>query len=125
MKVAVIGATDKPERFAFRAQKRLIDHGHETFPVSVQGKDILGRPGYTSVLEIDPNDHPIDTVTIYVNPMRFAAVADEVIELAPKRVIFNPGTESEEIAARFQQAGIQVVEDCTLVMLEVGTFEAD
>jgi len=124
MKVAIIGASDKPDRYAHKAQKMLMDHGHETFPVSLSGKEILGRTGYRSALEIPEADGPIHTATLYVSPDRFAPVADEVIDLKPERVIFNPGTESAEIEQRFRDAGIEVVEACTLVLLATDQFEA-
>ena len=123
MKVAIIGATDKPDRYAFKAQQMLTDHGHEPFPISLRGRDILGRKGYQSILDIPEEERPVHTATIYVNPERFAAVADEVLEFTPSRVIFNPGTESAEIAERFREAGIAVVEACTLVLLATEQFE--
>ena len=124
MKVAIIGATDKPERYAHRAQQMLLEHGHEPIPISLAGQDILGRKGYPSILDIPEEERPVHTATIYVNPERFAAAADEVLEFAPSRVIFNPGTESAAIAGRFREAGIEVVEACTLVMLATDQFES-
>ena len=123
MKVAIIGASDKPDRYAYRAQQMLMDDGHETFPVSLSGQDILGRTVYRSALEIPDSDRPIHTATLYVSPERFAPVADEVIDLRPERVIFNPGTESAEIEERFREAGIEVIEACTLVLLATEQFE--
>lgn len=122
MNVAILGASDKPERFAYRAQKKLIEYGHETFPVSLTGKDILGRKGFSSIDEIPSGESPIHTVTVYLNPGHFSGIAGEILSAKPSRIIFNPGTESAEIAERFRQAGVEVVEDCTLVMLDTGTF---
>ena len=119
MNVAIIGASENPERFSCRAQKMLIEKGHRTFPVSLTGCTILGEPGYRSVLEIEA---PIDTVTVYLNPKGLSAIADEISELRPSRLIFNPGTEEETLASRFRESGIEVVEACTLVMLESGAF---
>ncbi|MFT5467128.1 MAG: putative CoA-binding protein [Verrucomicrobiales bacterium] len=121
MNVAILGATDKPDRFAHKAQKLLMEHGHVAFPISLSGKEILGCPGYRSIVDITEE---IDTVTVYMNPDRFAVVQDEILAKAPRRIIFNPGTESPEAAKVFREAGISVVEACTLILLDAGQFES-
>ena len=123
MNVVIIGASANPDRYSNRAQKKLTEAGYETIPVSLSGADILGRKGYRSVTDIPENMHPVHTVTVYLNPTRFADIADDVIALSPERVILNPGTESEEISERMQNAGIHVVEACTLVLLSLGQFD--
>ncbi|MDF1815469.1 MAG: CoA-binding protein [Verrucomicrobiales bacterium] len=122
MNVVILGASDKPERFAYKAQKKLIAFGHDTFPVSLSGKDILDRKGFTSILEIPVEESPIHTATVYLNPGHFSGIVDDVLKAKPTRIILNPGTESAEIEERFRQAGVEVVRDCTLVMLDCGTF---
>ena len=122
MNVAILGASNKSDRYAFKAQKMLEEHGHVTFPVSLGGNEILGRPGFRSISEIPPNDRPIHTVTVYLRPEHLDKIGDEIPELAPSRIIFNPGTESEEWAAKFEAAGIETVEGCTLVMLSLEQF---
>lgn len=124
MNVAIIGASPKTDRFAYKAQQLLTEHGHDCFPVSPSGQEILGRAGFTSIEDIPQEDRSIHTVTVYVNPTRFAEIEGEVLRVQPSRVIFNPGTESPEIAAKFREAGIHVVEACTLVLLRDGEFEA-
>lgn len=122
MNVAILGASSKPERFAYRAMQMLLDHNHTPIPISLRGEDILGCPGYQSLLDIPEELQPVPTVCLYLNPQRFAEVIDKVIELAPSRIIFNPGTESAEHADKLSNVGIEVIEDCTLVMLASGTF---
>ncbi|MGY8642290.1 MAG: CoA-binding protein [Verrucomicrobiales bacterium] len=124
MNVVILGATETPDRFAFRAQKMLMDHGFETIPISLRGDDVLGKIGYVSVSEIPDESCPIDTVTVYVNPTRFEPLIDEIIELSPTRVIFNPGTESSAAMKKLSDAGIHVVEACTLILLQDGEFES-
>ena len=65
---------------------------------------------------------PVDTLTLYVGPQRLEPLIEEVIALRPGRVIFNPGTESQELMHRLEQVGIHWVEACTLVLLRIGTF---
>ena len=63
-----------------------------------------------------------DTVTMYVGPARQQDLVEPIIALAPKRVIFNPGTENPVAYAQLQAAGIEVIEACTLVMLRTRQF---
>ncbi len=124
MKVVILGATEKPDRFAYRAQRMLMDHGFETVPISLRGDDVLGQVGYSSMSEIPAESRPIHTVTVYVNPTRFEPLIDEIIEISPTRVIFNPGTESSAAMKKLSDAGIHVVEACTLILLQDGEFES-
>ena len=117
--VAIVGASHKPDRYAHKAQVMLTGNGHRVFPVSGNGREILGVPGYRSVSEID---EPLDTVTLYLNPQRHQAIVDDILAKKPKRVIFNPGTESDELEARYREQGIETERACTLVLLRTGQY---
>ena len=119
MNVAILGASAKPERYANKAQILLSEHDHSVFPVSPTGAEILGVAGYSSLAEITEE---IDTLTLYLGPERLAPLVEEIISVKPKRVIFNPGTESAEAMTAFEKAGIACEEACTLVLLNTGTF---
>ncbi|MBT9394172.1 CoA-binding protein [Hymenobacter sp. NST-14] len=117
-KTLVLGATDNPARYAYRAVHQLQQHGHEVVPVGI-------RKGHVAGLEIR-NDRPaadaVDTVTLYVGPQNQPAWYDYILDLNPKRIIFNPGTENPELEELAQQRGIRTEEACTLVMLSVGQY---
>lgn len=119
MKVAILGASPKQERYANKAQVLLMKEGHEVFPVSPTGAEILGVTGYSSLREINGE---IDTVTLYLGPDRLQPLIGELIQAKPGRVIFNPGTESLEARSAFEKAGIKCEEACTLVLLQTGSF---
>jgi len=123
MKVVILGASSKSDRYANRAQVQLTEHGHEVFPVSRTGEDILGVSGFQSVTDIPADAGPIHTFTLYLSPKHLTPIVDEVLALAPSRIIFNPGTEDAELAKRVTDAGIEALEACTLVLLSTGQFE--
>lgn len=118
--VAVVGASDNPERTAFQAVQRLLSHKHTVIPVSPKGGEILGLPVEKSLESVKG---PIDTASLYVGPDRQPAILDALVALKPKRVIFNPGTENPAAYPRLQQAGIAVEEACTLVLLSTHQFD--
>ena len=117
--VAIIGATDKPDRYANKAMHVLQKHGHEVVLVNPFKKEVEGQECLGSVADYDGK---IDTVTLYVNPKRFQDHIDDVIKVLPKRVIMNPGTENDEHQQVLEDAEITVLRACTLVLLSTNQF---
>ena len=118
--VAILGASDRPDRFAYRADKLLQSYGHTTFLVNPNLSDVEGKPVQKSLSELA--NRAIDTLTLYVNPKILAQQIQAVIDLHPKRVIFNPGTEDVKLESQLKSAGIEPVRGCTLVMLNTDTY---
>jgi len=119
MNVAVLGASNKPSRYSYMAVERLLQKGHKVFPVHKVIKDVLCLQVFSSLSEIK---EPIDTLTMYVNEDASMVMEQEILELKPKRIIFNPGTENFDLADKARAIGIDVVFGCTLVMLSTNSF---
>ena len=117
--VMILGASNKPDRYAYKALLMLKEYGHIVIPVNPALDFIDTVPVVHSIGDIDSQ---ISTVTLYMRPERYLSLIDDIIRLKPKRVIFNPGTESDEAFKRFEDAGIQGKNGCTLVMLRTGQF---
>ena len=117
--VAILGASEKPERYAHQAQQMLAAAGHRVFPVARSTNPILG---VTPVAKLEEIAEPIDTVTVYIGPAHLEGVMAGLLAKAPRRVIFNPGTESEPHEARLREAGIDCQRACTLVLLSTGQY---
>ena len=85
-KTLVLGATDNPARYAYRAVHQLKQHGHEVVPVGI-------RKGQVAGLEIR-NDRPaadaVDTVTLYVGPQNQPAWYDYILDLQPQAHHLQP-----------------------------------
>jgi len=118
-KVAVIGASEKDDRYSYKAMKMLEEMGHTAIPVAPARETILGLKAYHRVNLIEEQ---LDTVTLYVGPARQESIIDQIIEKRPKRVIFNPGTENPDAEKKLNAAGIDTMEACTLVLLRTGQF---
>jgi len=119
MKTTVIlGASAKPNRYSNMAQIRLKELGHEVIPVNPVEKEILGDKVMNTLKDVWQD---VDTLTVYVNAGRLAPLLDQIIRLAPQRIIFNPGAEAPEFYHEFPEH-IEVVEACTLVMLNTGQY---
>ncbi len=118
-RVVVMGATPKEDRYACIAMRRLLAHGFQAVPVNPAFSEVLGVPCHRVISEVA---QPIDTITLYLRAERSRPLIDDILAANPKRIIFNPGAENEELARRASEAGVEVVHGCTLVMLSDGTF---
>jgi hypothetical protein len=118
--VAILGISDNPERYSNKAYYLLKKKSHHVFPVSPNLKEIDGQQVYRSLSEL--GDQSIDTLTIYVKPEISSKLKNEIENLKPGRVIFNPGTENPEVQELLTQQGIPYEEACTLVLLNTNQF---
>jgi predicted CoA-binding protein len=114
----VLGASANPARYSNIAINRLRRNNH---PVVAIGKR-NGIVGDTTVETAPRAIDNLDTVTLYLNPNNQKPYYNYIMDLKPKRIIFNPGTENEELATMAQKAGIQPIEACTLVLLSTGQY---
>jgi predicted CoA-binding protein len=117
-KTLVLGASENPSRYSFLALQRLQSHRH---PVVAIGKK-KGVVGDVTIETEKKEWKDVDTVTLYLNPMHQKQYYDYIISLKPKRIIFNPGAENEELVELAVQKGIRPVEACTLVMLATNQY---
>lgn len=117
-KTVVIGASEDPTRYSYKATIALQKNNHEVIPVGTKDGNINGIP----IINGQQHITDVDTVTMYVNPLRQAYWYDYVLALKPKRVIFNPGAENPEFEKLLHQNNIETIEACTLVMLSIGNY---
>jgi predicted CoA-binding protein len=114
----VLGASSNPERYAYKAIERLVETGNEVIAFAP-------RAGAVGNVVFETSWNPnwaIDTITLYINPSRQEAYYQAILELKPRRVIFNPGTENPDFYPLLIQARIQVEEACTLVLLALNNY---
>lgn len=119
--VAILGASDNPERYAYKAFHMLKEYGHKPFPVHPTLTTLEGTPVVAHLRDLKT---PIDTLTMYVGPKISSGLTSEILALRPRRVIFNPGSENPELQKVLAATGIAVEEACTLVLLRTHQFES-
>lgn len=117
-KSVVLGASENPSRYSYLAVERLKAMGH---PVIAIGRK-EGNIGETAIITGHPKLDGVDTITLYLNPQLQVSEYDYILDIHPRRVIFNPGTENDELMQLLQEKGIEGVEACTLVMLGTGQY---
>lgn len=117
-KTLILGASDNPARYSFLALNRLHDKGHPIVAIGKKETTVAGIP-------IEKEKKPytdIHTITLYLNPSNQKQYYDYIVSLHPERIIFNPGTENEELYAIAKKHGIKIQEACTLVLLSTGQY---
>ena len=118
--VAVVGASPNEERYSNKAMRLLKEHGYTPVPISPKHDQICDAKAYPTLGELEDE---VDTVSVYVAPSRQDAIIEDIVALAPRRVIFNPGAENPAAYERLAAGSVEVVEACTLVLLRTGQFD--
>src|SRR5438874_10957628 len=101
-KTIVIGASLNPERYSHLAVERLVKYGHEVIAIGLKEGEISGVKIHTD----HPLEKDVDTVTVYVNEKNLPTLYDYISSLRPRRIIFNPGAENENLERKFSEQGI-------------------
>jgi predicted CoA-binding protein len=118
-KTVVLGASPNSGRYSYLATNLLQKNGIETIPVGLRDGEING-------LKIHSDRPPVEnvhTITLYVGPQNQPEYYDYILSLNPKRIIFNPGTENEELMKLTAAQGIHNEVACTLVLLNLGIYK--
>ncbi|MEO5777086.1 MAG: CoA-binding protein [Flavobacterium sp.] len=117
-KTLVLGATAKPDKYAYLAINKLVEKGHSVLAIGQNTSEVAGVKIYTKQIPLAN----IDTVTLYLNPKRQVEYYNYIIETKPKRVIFNPGTENPQFLQLLESNGIKAQVACTLVLLATNQY---
>ena len=114
----VLGASTNPNRYSNIAIKRLVGKDLPTVALGLRKGKVLGV-----IIDAEKQDYKnIDTVTLYLNPKRQEEYYNYIINLKPRRVIFNPGTENMEFVRLLEKNNIESEVACTLVLLSINKY---
>lgn len=117
-KTLIIGASLKSDRYSNIVIMRLVANGHEVKAIGIKEGKVGGIKIETGLRDFIG----IDTVSMYLNPIRQIGFYDYIISLKPKRVIFNPGTENTELIEFLKKNNIETEIACNLVLLAVNQY---
>ena len=117
--VLVLGASLKGFRYSNIAVKTLIENNHQVTAIGNRSGNISG---IEVKREIPDHLEQIDTVTLYLGPANQKNYYEKILALQPNRLIFNPGTENDDLRQLAQQQGIKTLDTCTINMVNQGSF---
>ena len=106
--IALVGASDRPDRPSFRVMQALQAHGYRVFPVNPQitGEHVHGEFVFRDLSQLGD---PIDMVDIFRNSAAAGEAVDQAIAAGAKSVWMQIGVIDEDAAARAEAAGLKVV----------------
>lgn len=118
LKTLILGASTNPNRYAYLALKSLKKNNFPVVGVGIKAGEVDG---------IKIHDYPkeflaIDTVTLYLSAKNQIEYYNYIIQLKPRRVIFNPGTQNSELENLLAKNQIEAVHACTLVLLSTQQY---
>ena len=108
--IAMIGASDRPDRPSYGVMAKLQAHGYRVIPVNPQitGEHVHGEFVFRDLSQLGD---PIDIVDIFRNSAAAGEAVDQAIAAGAKAVWMQLGVVNEEAAVRAEAAGLQVVMD--------------
>ena len=108
--IAMIGASDRPDRPSYGVMRALQDHGYRVLPVNpnITGEHLNGEFVWRDLSQIGV---PIDIVDIFRRSDAAGEAVDQAILAGAKAVWLQLGVIDEAAAARAEAAGLQVVMD--------------
>ncbi|ODP38080.1 CoA-binding protein [Sphingomonas turrisvirgatae] len=108
--IAMVGASDRPDRPSYGVMRMLQGHGYRVIPVNPQitGEHVHGEFVFRELAQIG---EPIDIVDIFRRPQAAGEAVDEAIAVGAKAVWMQLGVINDEAAARAEAAGLKVVMD--------------
>ena len=108
--IAMVGASDRPDRPSYGVMAFLQQHGYRVIPVNPQitGEHVHGEFVFRELAQLGD---PIDIVDIFRRPQAAGEAVDEAIAIGAKAVWMQLGVVNHEAAARAEAAGLTVVMD--------------
>jgi predicted CoA-binding protein len=108
--IAMVGASDRPDRPSYGVMAFLQRQGYRVIPVNPQitGEHVHGEFVFRELSQIGEQ---IDLVDIFRRPIAAGEAVDEAIAVGAKAVWMQIGVINAEAAARAEAAGLRVVMD--------------
>ena len=117
-KTLVIGGSENPARYSNMAIRLLRQNNIEVISLAKRTGKVLD----VTIETVFPVKSDTHTVTMYLGANNQPEYYNSILELNPKRVIFNPGAENYEFEEMLEKNDIEAIVACTLVMLSTGQF---
>jgi hypothetical protein len=113
--IAVIGVSQKEDKFGHRIFRDLLNSGYDVRGVNPAGGELLGSKIYRSLLELDPAPEMVITV---VNPSVTERVVEECRQRGIKEIWMQPGSGSEAAVEKARAYGMQVTSNACFMLAE-------
>ncbi len=118
--VAIIGASTDRKKFGNKAVRAYARSGWRVYPVHPVEEEIEGFEAFPTIRHIPG---PVERVSMYLPPKKGIKVLEDIRKVQPDELWLNPGSESDELVAKAERLGLNVIQACSI--LEVGMSPDD
>ena len=119
--VAIVGASSDRSKFGNKSVRAHLQQGYEVYPVNPKGGTIEGLQVYQSLSDV-PAQH-LNKISVYLPSAIGIKLLDEIVQKQCDELLFNPGSESDELLERAQQLGLNPIVACSIVELGISPSE--
>jgi len=114
--IAVVGLSDKPERYSYQVAEYLQKHGYRIIPINPNVTEVLGETSYPDLLSI-PKETSVDIVDIFRRSELVRPHVKEAVKRGDAKLIWmQEGVENEEAKKIAEESGIAVVMNACLMV---------
>jgi len=110
--VAVIGASNNRAKFGNKAVRAFLQQGYTVFPVNLKELEIEGLRAYRSILDVPVRPRMI---SVYLPPPVLLKILPDIAAKGCDELWLNPGAESDQVLAKAQRFGLNVIQACSIV----------
>lgn len=113
----ILGASPNTRRYSYKATELLSNEGLNVYAVGIRTGKING----VEIKQTYPEES-INTIGMYLSCENQEKYYNEILNNPPKRIVFNPGTYNPEFQKKLSDIGVNVINDCILLMVNRGDY---
>lgn len=115
--IAILGASTDRSKFGNKAVRAFVQQGYEVYPINPKAPEIEGLKTYAKLAELPAKS--LNRISVYLPPHVGLGMLEEIAKANAEEVWFNPGTTSDELLAKAESLGINVIQACSIVGIGV------
>jgi len=110
--VAIIGASNNPNKFGNKAVRAFVKEGYTVYPINPNETEVEGIATFKSIGDVPARPHMI---SIYVPPTVLLKLLPAIAAKGCDELWLNPGSESDEVLAEAERLGLNVIQACSII----------
>ena len=114
--IAIIGASADRSKFGNKAVRAFVRQGYTVYPVNPKEASIEGVPCYKTIAEVPTRP---DRVSVYLPPTVLLGLLPDIAAKGCDELWLNPGSESDDVLARAEALGLNIIEACSIMAIGV------